>query len=284
MALMTKTSFRNCAFAHRKSGSIHYHKTHFRGVCTRYAELLNLDIVIGRLNGPYGRMERDTGVRPLMSPIYQIAKAALTNDVVRLHEPEGAFDWTHVLDLAESVRLLVTAEKLPHRIYNLSSGELRPLSDVLRNWTCSFHRENLYLWMRTSKSDIDLKLSNRGALDISRLKNDVGYKPAYDLEQGLRSVPSLVARHDSIRKHNKRRTYMIAIRAGQLIDGNGNTPTKNGIVLIEGERIKQVGPAEQVQIPPDAQVIDASAKTVLPGLIDVTCMFITSADPKETLH
>ena len=62
---------------------------------------------------------------------------------------------------------------------------------------------------------------------------------------------------------------MIAIRAGQLIDGNGNTPTKNGIVLIEGERIKQVGPADQVQIPPDAQVIDASAKTVLPGLIDV---------------
>jgi nucleoside-diphosphate-sugar epimerase len=37
----------------------------------------------------------------------------------------------------------------------------------------------------SSEADLDLHLSNRGALDISRLKNDVGYKPAYDLQRGL---------------------------------------------------------------------------------------------------
>lgn len=62
---------------------------------------------------------------------------------------------------------------------------------------------------------------------------------------------------------------MIAIRAGTLIDGNGNTPIQDAVILIEGERLAQVGPAAQVRIPADVEVIDASGKTVLPGLIDV---------------
>ena len=103
-------------------------------LCLRYAELLNMDIAIGRLNGPYGPMERDTGVRPLMSPIYQIVQAALTRGTVRVRTPQGAFDWTHVLDLAESVRLLTMAPQLPNRIYNLSSGVRRPLSDVFEEF------------------------------------------------------------------------------------------------------------------------------------------------------
>src|SRR4029078_3755976 len=64
-------------------------------------------------------------------------------------------------------------------------------------------------------------------------------------------------------------TNMIAIRAGTLVDGNGQAPIKDAVVLIQGERIKQVGAAAEVKMPPDAEVIDASDKTVLPGLIDV---------------
>ncbi len=42
----------------------------------------------------------------------------------------------------------------------------------------------------------------------------------------------------------------------------------NQVVLINGERITEVGPAAQVRIPAGAQVIDLSRETVLPGLID----------------
>jgi imidazolonepropionase-like amidohydrolase len=58
----------------------------------------------------------------------------------------------------------------------------------------------------------------------------------------------------------------IAIRAGLLIDGSGSAPLSNVVILIEGERIKAVGPG--LAIPADARVIDLSRKTVLPGLID----------------
>jgi imidazolonepropionase-like amidohydrolase len=46
------------------------------------------------------------------------------------------------------------------------------------------------------------------------------------------------------------------------------------VVLIEGERITEVGAAAQVKIPPGARIIDLGRATVLPGLIDAhTHMF-----------
>jgi imidazolonepropionase-like amidohydrolase len=44
--------------------------------------------------------------------------------------------------------------------------------------------------------------------------------------------------------------------------------TMNQVVLIQGDRITQVGPAASVSIPSGARVIDLSRATVLPGLID----------------
>ncbi len=58
----------------------------------------------------------------------------------------------------------------------------------------------------------------------------------------------------------------VAIRAGRLIDGLGGTPLANATVLIEGDRIREVGSG--VEIPEGAKVIDLSRMTVLPGLID----------------
>jgi imidazolonepropionase-like amidohydrolase len=60
----------------------------------------------------------------------------------------------------------------------------------------------------------------------------------------------------------------IALRAGKLFDSNAGRMLTNQVVLINGERITDVGPAAQVRIPAGAQVIDLSRETVLPGLID----------------
>lgn len=61
---------------------------------------------------------------------------------------------------------------------------------------------------------------------------------------------------------------MLAVRAGQLIDGVGKAALRDMTVLVEGERIVGVGPAAALPIPPEATVVDARDKTVLPGLID----------------
>ena len=60
----------------------------------------------------------------------------------------------------------------------------------------------------------------------------------------------------------------VVIQGGTLIDGNGGAPVANSVVVIQGNRIAQVGVAGQVQVPAGARVIQANGKWVLPGLID----------------
>ena len=59
---------------------------------------------------------------------------------------------------------------------------------------------------------------------------------------------------------------VIAIRAGRLFDARSGSLLNNQVILVRGDRITDAGAA--VQIPAGATVIDLSAATVLPGMID----------------
>lgn len=63
-------------------------------------------------------------------------------------------------------------------------------------------------------------------------------------------------------------TKIKAIKAGSLINGTGEKPVNDQIILIEGKKIKEIGPSDVVKIPSDAEVLDASTMTVMPGLIE----------------
>ena len=157
-------------------------------LCLRYAELMGVDVIVGRLNGPYGPMERDTGVRSVMSPIYQVGCAALTRDKVRVRTRASAFDWTYTLDLALAARLLLEAKTLHHRVYNLSGGRSYTLADVIDAFGRVVNGVE-FEWVDSDRSEpMDLDIGpGRRQLDVARLRSDVGFAPAYDLECGLRA-------------------------------------------------------------------------------------------------
>jgi imidazolonepropionase-like amidohydrolase len=66
-----------------------------------------------------------------------------------------------------------------------------------------------------------------------------------------------------------RESGSIAIIGGTLVDGNGGPPLDDSLILIQGERIADVGRRSDITVPPDAVKIQAAGKTVLPGLIDM---------------
>lgn len=71
------------------------------------------------------------------------------------------------------------------------------------------------------------------------------------------------------------------IKGGRLIDGTGAAPVDNGMVLIENTKIKAIG--QDIPVPDGAHVIDATSKTVMPGLIDAH-MHCNGPRPEDTFH
>jgi len=62
---------------------------------------------------------------------------------------------------------------------------------------------------------------------------------------------------------------MLALIGGTLIDGLGNSPIRNSVVLINRNIIQEVGQKGLVKLPEECEVIDVTGKTVMPGLMDL---------------
>ena len=74
----------------------------------------------------------------------------------------------------------------------------------------------------------------------------------------------------------------VVIKAGRVIDGTGAAPRRNQLVFIRGERIEKVEDAAGASIPSGAKVVDLSAATLLPGLIDShTHIFLWGEEPDK---
>ena len=61
---------------------------------------------------------------------------------------------------------------------------------------------------------------------------------------------------------------MKVLKGGTLIDGTGAAPVRDAAVVLRDGRIETVTTATANSWPKDAEIIDCSGKTILPGLID----------------
>ncbi len=79
-------------------------------------------------------------------------------------------------------------------------------------------------------------------------------------------------------------TKTVALRCGALFDGRGDSLRKNVVIVVEGEKIKDVANSA----PTGAEIVDLSHETCLPGLMDTHTHVllqgdITAADYDEQL-
>src|SRR5438093_5894989 len=68
----------------------------------------------------------------------------------------------------------------------------------------------------------------------------------------------------------------------RIIDGSGAAPIENGRIVIERDRIAQIGRAAAIAVPAGAETVDLAGRTVIPGLIDLH--FHIENDPKLALR
>jgi len=62
-----------------------------------------------------------------------------------------------------------------------------------------------------------------------------------------------------------------------IIDGTGANPVEDASIIVEGDRIKEVG--KGLDAPRDAEVIDVEGRTLMPGLIDSHVHLCCNGDP-----
>ncbi len=60
-----------------------------------------------------------------------------------------------------------------------------------------------------------------------------------------------------------------ALVGGRIIDGFGGKPIENGVIVVDGERIVDMGTMAEVDIPAGAEIISTEGMSVLPGLWDM---------------
>lgn len=64
----------------------------------------------------------------------------------------------------------------------------------------------------------------------------------------------------------------------RVVTGDGSTPIENGVIVVERDRIVQVGPAGAVTVPTGAARVDLRGKTVIPALVDTHTHMATERD------
>jgi imidazolonepropionase-like amidohydrolase len=62
---------------------------------------------------------------------------------------------------------------------------------------------------------------------------------------------------------------IVVIKGGTLIDVRTGRQVADSLIVVEGDRIKQVGRASDLGVPQGAQVVDAQGKWIIPGLMDM---------------
>jgi UDP-glucose 4-epimerase len=159
-----------------------------------YKKEYKLDVVITRLSRIYGPDY------PAGRPITRMIDAALKGGEAGLddiNENEG-HDFLYARDCARALAMIHLAQKPRHAIYNIGSGKFTKFSDIARTLEKIFPGSVLKLGKGefatanaidyVPKTEYDIET----CLDISRIKEEFGFVPDYDLEKGLSALVTWV--------------------------------------------------------------------------------------------
>jgi UDP-glucose 4-epimerase len=93
-------------------------------------------------------------------------------------------DWTYVADIGVAVGALLKAQRWQWSVYNAGCGRSCTFAEVI----AAFAAHGLSATWVSDPMQADVRMvpsQERTPLDISRLREETGYRPRYDLSAGL---------------------------------------------------------------------------------------------------
>lgn len=145
-------------------------------------------VAIARIGSPYGPWERPTRSRKGMSLIYRLVELGMRQKRVRVFGRDVVRDWTHMRDIARGTVLLATCPtgQLRHTVYNVAGGVVYSIEHVVQKLGELIPGTTYEFVDNPQEADLVAIIPYaRGPLDISRLREDVGFEPEFTIDSGL---------------------------------------------------------------------------------------------------
>jgi UDP-glucose 4-epimerase len=154
------------------------------------AEFDTVSLRIGTIWGPVGEPDNP------FTPLPRLISATVWGEDPDLTPPRPAAyaddtaDLCYVKDCGRAIALLMVAERLNHGVYNVSSGQLVRYREVATAINAVVPGANVVLPEGRSPGRPD------AYMDISRLVEDTGFEPAYDVSRSVADYAEWLRTHD----------------------------------------------------------------------------------------
>lgn len=148
-------------------------------IALSYKKTYQMDVVITRCTNNYGPNQNSEKFIPKM-----IQNLKNNQELPVYGDGKNSREWIHVSDHVEAILMLLEPSNLAHSIYNIGSGlELSNLQliEALRRIAVDSKSEIKFVQDRPAH---DL----RYALDSTRIREEIGWKPRISFEEGLANL------------------------------------------------------------------------------------------------
>lgn len=139
-----------------------------------FANQLDIEYTIVRPSAVYGPTDANRRVSQIF-----VENALKGKELVLHNGGEQPLDFTYVTDTAQGFELAVTHENAADEVFNITRGEPRTIRELAE--AISEHIPNVEI----TTQEVDTGRPKRGALDITKARELLGYEPAYSLEEGI---------------------------------------------------------------------------------------------------
>jgi UDP-glucose 4-epimerase len=158
-----------------------------------YADRAGLDVVFARLSGIYGPLYHSIINLParLCHAAVKGRPPNLVRNGVPFRSAEDEDDLCYVKDTVRGLRLLHTAPKLAHRVYNIGNGYATKSRDVL----AAVQRAVPGFQAELPPGRSPGSQLNR-YFNISRIRSELGFEPQYDIARGIADYIAWLQTHD----------------------------------------------------------------------------------------
>ena len=174
----------------REDGDLHphtlYESTKYASelLTRRFGEMHGFRTFATRLGSPYGPMERVTGHRANQSVVKDLTGRIVRGEEIAVSNRSLGRDYTYVADTAGAICSVLDAPNPSHFAYNVSAGLWATLGDIID--ALKELRPGIQVVEASPGDDNDVSYGGSSArIDVSRLRDDIGFTAEYDLATGL---------------------------------------------------------------------------------------------------